>query len=136
MKFVLHRGTDLALLAMHRLSHEGRAVSGSELADRIGTSIGFLPQIMAPLIKAGWVASDRGPGGGYRLTDEASKAHLLDVIRATEGSDEDNRCVMREGPCPGDPSCPIHPVWMKARQVLMQGFEGMPALLAGKGTTK
>jgi Rrf2 family iron-sulfur cluster assembly transcriptional regulator len=136
MKLALNRRTDLALLAMGQLSRYEESLSGAALAEAIGTTVTFLPQVMAPLIKGGWVASDRGPGGGYRLTGEARQAHLLDVIEATEGPAEDGRCVMRDGPCPGQPSCPVHAVWMEARQVLTDGFHEIPALLAIEGSRK
>jgi Rrf2 family iron-sulfur cluster assembly transcriptional regulator len=136
MKLALNRRTDLALLAMRQLSLHKEPLSGVALAEAIDTTVTFLPQVMAPLIKGGWVASDRGPGGGYRLTEQATNAHLLDVIEATEGPAEDGRCVMRDGPCPGSPSCPIHAVWMEARQVLMDGFQGIPAFLATEGSRR
>ncbi|HJU51598.1 MAG TPA: Rrf2 family transcriptional regulator [Acidimicrobiia bacterium] len=132
----MNRRTDLALLAMRELSLHSDPLSGVVLAEAIGTTLSFLPQVMAPLIKGGWVASDRGPGGGYRLTKEAINADLLDVIEATEGPAEDGRCVMRDGPCPGNPSCPIHAVWLEARQVLMKGFQGIPAYLATEGSRR
>jgi Rrf2 family iron-sulfur cluster assembly transcriptional regulator len=136
MKLALNRRTDLALLALRQLSLQDEPLGGGALAEAIGTTVSFLPQVMAPLIKGGWVASDRGPGGGYRLTGEARNAHLLSVIEATEGPAEDGRCVMRDGPCPGNPSCPIHAVWLEARQVLMDGFQGIPAFLATEGSTR
>ena len=136
MRLTLNRRTDLALLALRELANSDGPVSGSVLGERIGTSLLFLPQVMAPLIQAGWVRSDRGPGGGYRLTESASQARLMDVIEATEGPAETGRCVMRDAPCPGDPSCPIHGVWMQARQVLVENFERIPAFIVEEGKTK
>jgi Rrf2 family iron-sulfur cluster assembly transcriptional regulator len=133
MQLVFHRRTDLALSALRALGDQPDPQPGVVLADRIGTSVSFLPQIMAPLIQTGWVASERGPGGGYRLNPSAADAHLLDVIEATEGTAEEGRCVMRPGPCPGDPPCEIHPVWVEARRVLVEGFERIPAITP-KGT--
>ncbi|CAN5465745.1 hypothetical protein BH24ACT7_BH24ACT7_21090 [soil metagenome] len=108
-------------------------MAGSALANGIGTSVSFLPQIMAPLIQAGWVASERGPGGGYRLTDQAAGASLLDVMEVTEGPPENGRCVLADGPCPGSPSCAIHDVWVEARRVLTDGFARIPAFSADQG---
>jgi hypothetical protein len=50
------------------------------------------------------------------------------VIEATEGPADHGRCVLREGPCPGDQPCPIHYVWSEARQVLVDGFAAVPAM--------
>ena len=127
MRLSLNRGTDLAMRALSRLDEAEGALTGSDLAAQIGTTISFLPQIMSPLIRRGWVESDRGPGGGYRLTDTAAEASLLDIIEATEGSTEDGRCVLRDARCPEE-SCPIHLVWMEARRHLVEGFGGIAAL--------
>ena len=133
MKLVFHRRTDLALSALRALADPSGPHPGSILADRIGTSVSFLPQIMAPLIQAGWVVSERGPGGGYRLTPSAADARLLDVMEATESRTEPAQCVMRAGPCPGESPCEIHPVWQDAQRVLTQGFASIRVLPHEKG---
>lgn len=100
----------------------------SGLAHRIGTTSSFLSQVMAPLVRAGWVESDRGPGGGYQLAESAIEARLLEVIEATEGPTAEGRCVMRNGPCPGEETCPIHAAWLEAKSVLVDGLDEVPAL--------
>ena len=109
------RRTDLALAALQVLAKAGGRVTRSDLAEETGTTPSFLPQVMAPMVQAGWVKSERGPGGGYQLTD-AAEARLLEVVEATEGPTSDGRCVMRDGPCPGEVTCPIHAIWVEARR--------------------
>lgn len=129
MNFVLQRKTDLALSAMralHRIGH----MSGADLAREAGTTVSFLPQIMSPLLRAGWVASERGPNGGYRLTEAASGATLYDVIRVSEGLRE-GLCVLRDEPCSGDRACPAHIAWEGARQAMAASFQSISALDEG-----
>lgn len=134
MIFKLQRRTDLALLALRRLAEAGEErLAGAELAEALGTTATFLPQVMSPLIRAGWVVSERGPGGGYRLTGQAETVSLLDVIEATEGPTTDGRCAMRDAPCPGDHACPVHAVATEARAVLADGFREIPAVPNRKG---
>ncbi len=128
MKPSFHRRTDLALKALRALSGAGEPVPGSELAAATGTTVTFLPQVMGPLVRNGWVSSLRGPGGGYSLTGAATQASLLEVIEATEGPADDGVCVVSGGPCPGMPACPVHPVWTAAREVLIEGFSSVPVL--------
>lgn len=119
MIFGLSRKTDLALKAMEVLSSiEGR-MGGAALADEIGTTVQFLPQALAPLIKAGWIDSERGPRGGYRAAVGMDSISLLDLIETTDGEIDNGRCVLRDGPCPGTESCPVHIAWMSAREVLI-----------------
>lgn len=129
MNIGFSRRTDLALAAMYALAEHGGRMPGSALARRAGTTLTYLPQVVAPLIQAGWITSDRGPGGGYRLTAEAANARLLDVIEATEGPAVNGQCALRpDAPCPGDHPCPVHTVWTEARRVLIEGFAQIPVL--------
>ncbi len=123
-----NRSTDLALTALRALATAEGRVSRSDLAREIGTTASYLPQVMAPLVQCGWVVSGRGPGGGYQLTSAAFDVRLLDLVEATEGPAVDGRCVFRDGPCPGEETCPVHPVWIEARQVLLDGLEEVFAL--------
>lgn len=131
MNIGLQRRTDLALSILRVLHEVGGRLSGAELARQVDTTSAYLPQVAAPLIRAGWVRSERGPGGGYSLTPKAAESTLLDVLRATQGQGEDGRCVLKDKPCPGEHPCPVHAVWMEARLVLIEGFGMMPAIDKG-----
>ena len=134
MNFKFQRRTDLALSALRHLGETpGGRLSGLELAEAVGTTPSFLPQVMSSVIRAGWVVSERGPGGGYRLTQDSASASLYDVIEATEGPTVDGRCVLRDGPCPGDVACPVHLIADEARAVLVEGFRTTPALPTTRG---
>lgn len=132
MNLAFQRKTDLAVRAMQSFSGNGDRISGSDLADRIGTTKAFLAQVLAPLIEEGWISSDRGPGGGYSLTPVAAEASLFDVMEATQGPIFDGRCVLRDQPCPGNEACEAHNVWSDARDFLIDGFKEISAI-TGKG---
>lgn len=135
--FRFQRRTDLALAALRRLGEsDGRRLTGTALAREIGTTSSFLPQIMAPLIRAGWVDSERGPGGGYTLTDDSDSISLLDVVEATEGPTVDGRCALRDAPCPGDPPCQVHEVAVAASEMLRDGFRQIPAISRAERTQR
>jgi Rrf2 family protein len=119
MIFGLSRKTDLALEALKALSAAEGRVPGSVLAEMIGTSVQFLPQVLAPLVQSGWIDSGRGPGGGYLASVPLDSISLLELIETTEGEIENDRCVLREGPCPGTQSCAVHQAWVSAREVLV-----------------
>ena len=128
MNVSFQRRTDLALSALRALANVEGRMSGSDLAQRIGTTPAFLSQVVSPLVQAGWVTSGRGPGGGYRLSNTAQLARFLDVVEATEGPTVNGRCVLRDQACPGEELCPVHAVWTEARQVLVEGMEDILAL--------
>lgn len=128
MNIGLQRKTDLAVRILRTIAASGRQVSGAELSASVGTTTSFLPQVVAPLVNKGWVGSVRGPGGGYYLTEAARDVSLFEVIEATEGPAVDGRCILSDGLCPGTEACPAHEVWTSARDVLIDGFRGVPAI--------
>ena len=127
MNLTFSRRTDLALAALQALALSPDKMSGALLASEIGTTTSFLSHVMSPLVRAGWVTSERGPGGGYHLTSTAEGARLLDVVEATEGATGNGRCVLQDGPCPGTSECAVHTIWQEARRVLVDGFVEVPA---------
>ncbi len=130
MNISFQRKTDLALGVLRALTKTDGRLSGAELARQVGTTTSYLPQVIAPLIGAGWISSGRGPGGGYQLTDAADDLYLLDVLEVTEGPPESGRCILRDAPCPGDTQCGVHAVWSDARRVLVDGLAKIPVELS------
>jgi|SaaInlStandDraft_7_1057024.scaffolds.fasta_scaffold223121_1 Rrf2 family transcriptional regulator, iron-sulfur cluster assembly transcription factor len=60
----------------------------ARLADRIGISASYLEQLFAGLRRAGLVHSVRGPGGGYRLSNQPADIKVSDVVRSVESGSE------------------------------------------------
>ena len=75
-----------ALRAMADLAgHEGR-VSLGDVSKRQNISRKYLEQVISLMHKAGYVQSQRGKGGGYKLTREPKDYTLGEILRAAEGS--------------------------------------------------
>jgi len=62
-----------------------KPITLSAIAVRQQLSEGYLEQLMAPLKKAGIVASARGAQGGYYLARTPAQIKVGDVFRALEG---------------------------------------------------
>lgn len=127
------RKTDLALRALKHLQEAGESVLAADLATTLGSTRKFVPQVLAPLVRAGWVSSVPGPGGGYRLTADLDDRTLLEVIELIEGPTDDGRCVL-SGPCPGVVGCVAHEAWTDARRALLERLAATP--VASVNTTR
>lgn len=95
---------------------EGEWVSLGDVARRQGISRKYLEQVMAALHRAGFVASQRGKGGGYRLRRDPSDYTLGEIIRAAEGSSlAPVACLdcSNDQLCPRSKTCPTLPVWQE-----------------------
>ena len=63
----------------------GEPVPGVTLATREGLPVKFVENILVDLRRAGFVTSQRGNTGGYRLARPADQIAIADVMRALEG---------------------------------------------------
>lgn len=128
MRLELTRRTDLALRALQVLVRRDGLVKGDALAGALDTTAGFLVQVLAPLVREGWVQSVPGPRGGYRATAVAPDASVLQLIEAVEGPVRTDRCVLREQPCPQEVPCALHEAWIPARDALLARLAATPVL--------
>lgn len=119
MRLEVQRKSDLALRALRALEAAGATLNAQELAERLGSTPQFLPQVMRPLVRAGWVDSESGPHGGYRLAEPLGGRSMLELIELVEGPVDDGRCVLRGGPCDGTEECALHAAWIEARKALI-----------------
>lgn len=104
------RQFDYALRVMRALSKE-KFLSVHEIC-----AMEFIPQpytykILKKLIKASFVTSSRGAGGGYQLAKDPQDISLYDVYVAVEGEVYINECLQEGYTCPhihNRPICLIH----------------------------
>lgn len=122
MRLEVTRKADLATKAMLALDVAGRRAKAAELADWVGTTPGFLSQVLTPLVASGWVRSEPGPSGGYSVTADLDELSVLDVIEAVEGPTDSGRCVLEDRSCSDSKPCVIHEVWKQSRTHLMEGL--------------
>ncbi len=104
---------------MVQLAQSNSRSKSAELADELGTTPGFLTQVIAPLAAKGWVQSDPGPTGGYSVTVSLDNLSVLDIIEAVEGPTETGRCVLEDREC-GQGMCALHDPWSAARERLLE----------------
>ena len=93
-------------------------VSKRDICKAQGVTPGFLIKIMQPLIAKGLVKSYRGMSGGFALGRPAGQISLWDIIEAVEGPILLNKCLIHPGYCERDENCPVHRIWITARDAL------------------
>ena len=102
-----------ALRAMADLaSHEGW-VSLGDVSKRQNISRKYLEQVISLMHKAGYVQSQRGKGGGYKLTRKPEDYTLGELLRAAEGSLAPVNCLdcTNDSFCPQLATCSTVSVW-------------------------
>lgn len=135
MRLEITRQADLAVRALVTLGLTSTRMKSAELAEALDTTAGFIPQVMAPLVRAGWVMSDPGPTGGYHSSIDLDTLSVLEVVEVVDGPTDTGRCVVADKPCDGVSPCALHVAWTRARQELMSVLQAMPlsAVSVGNG---
>ena len=133
----------LTHLARRRSSRTGRALvlldcssnrlKSADLAEELGTTPGFVPQVMSPLVHAGWIRSVPGPTGGYEPVVALGDLSVLDVVEQVDGPTDNGRCVVADRECAADEPCVLHVAWARARLELRASLARLTlAALAGE----
>jgi Rrf2 family transcriptional regulator, iron-sulfur cluster assembly transcription factor len=115
---------DLAVRALVLLECSASRLKSSDLAEELGTTPGFVPQVMGPLVRAGWVRSVPGPTGGYETVVALGELSVLDVVEQVDGPTDNGRCVVADRQCVTDEPCALHVAWARARGELRDSLGG------------
>ena len=120
MRLELTKKTDLAFQALALIAaQKGERVNGATLATELDVSGQYLPHIMAPLTRSGWVTSVSGPHGGYELAADLHDVSLLQLIESVEGAVDDTRCLHLGPVHTTGATCALHEPWMRAKHAML-----------------
>lgn len=122
MRLEFMRRTDLALRALRQLETARSPLQASDLAATLKSTRQFMPQVLAPMVRAGWITSSPGPRGGYTLATDLTTRSLLEVIELIEGPTDGGRCALG-GPCRSEVRCAAHDAWTEARHGLLDQLQ-------------
>ncbi|MGB0114561.1 MAG: Rrf2 family transcriptional regulator [Ilumatobacteraceae bacterium] len=125
MRLEITQRADLAVRALIELHGTIERLKSADLAELLGTTAGFVPQVMGPLVHAGWVRSVPGPTGGYQPVGDIGALSVLEVVEAVEGPTDTGRCVVAERACDADRPCALHIAWGSARRELRSSLGAM-----------
>lgn len=130
VRLEITRRAELAIRALALLTESPQRVKASALAEALGTTVKFVPQVLGPLVRAGWVQSDPGPTGGYRSRVDVGDVSVLQVIEAVDGVTDIGRCVVADRPCQSANPCVLHVAWAQARTELVRVLQSTPVSAA------
>lgn len=107
----LTKKADYSLIALKHFAslqrETGGAVSAKQVAERCGIPLPVLSKLLQKLGKAGFLLSEYGTNGGYRLARDASRISALEVIRAIDGPIVLADCFTEEAYCDHASRCTV-----------------------------
>lgn len=113
-----------AVRVMADIAKSDDYVSLSDVAERLDISIKYLEKIVSMLSKANLVKSMRGTKGGYKLSREASRISVKDVLDATGDSIKISTCLDTEV-CPVADKCDTIAVWSNLNGLINNYLENV-----------
>ena len=103
-------------LAEHQ---ENGYVALKDIAERQEISKKYLEQIVSILNRPGFLQTNRGQNGGYRLAKPADKYTVGDVLRITEGGIAPIACLEDEvNLCERAKNCATLPMWTELYRII------------------
>lgn len=127
MRLELGRRADYAIRAMVDLARhatDNQRRTARTIAEEMDIPLGYVPQILAELVRAELVTSTSGRDGGYDLAREPTVIDLLEVVQAVDGEVHSTVCVLRGGPCRWDGMCAVHIPWTRAQHAMLEALAG------------
>lgn len=109
-------------LALHQ---EKGPVSLAAISERQGISLSYLEQLFAKLRRNEIVSSTRGPGGGYKLTNDVAEVSVSDIILAVDESCKVVDCSDSDGCHDGEYQCLTHDLWQELSNEIRTFLDGI-----------
>ncbi len=123
---MLSTTSEYALRALTRLARlpQEHAVLGRDLAATAGVPSNYLSKILLVLRNAGFIATMRGTGGGYRLRRAPDQIRLIEIAELFEGANARPACLLdREKQCSEAHPCSAHEAWHEIRDSYVRFLE-------------
>lgn len=106
------------------LNSENGPISLADISSRQEISLSYLEQLFSKLRQHQLVSSVRGPGGGYRLKNDANQVYVAQIIDAVNESVDATNCN-GAGNCQQGEVCLTHHLWSDLSQQIHHFLSGI-----------
>jgi Rrf2 family protein len=121
----LSRKADYGLISLKHMATKKSSASAREIAAAYGIPLPLLAKVLQKLARTGFLQSENGANGGYRLGRRPSEITALEVIRTIDGPVFLTSCSTgSHGGCGVSDKCNV-------REPLRKVHDGIQSLLAG-----
>jgi Rrf2 family protein len=119
---ILPQTAEYALRAMAQLANlpQESSVRAKDLSVLTGVPEPYLAKIMRRLAAAGLLRSEKGHGGGFKLSRSPSRIRFIDVLRALDIDLEENRCAFGWEQCSAKHPCLLHPAFSHLKEATLE----------------
>jgi Rrf2 family protein len=98
----LSEAASIALHGMVLIAKTDQKLNVNQISEQIDSSRHHVAKVFQRLAKENYVASNRGPSGGFILKKDPTEISLLDLYEVIEGPVEVQGCPGNKARCPFD----------------------------------
>jgi len=105
----LTKKADYGLISLKHLTvnRAKGSASAKELAETYHIPVPILAKVLQKLVRDGFLVSEQGTNGGYKLARDPGTVTALEVIRAIDGPIILTNCFTAHGECDLTPQCNV-----------------------------
>jgi Rrf2 family protein len=101
---------------------EASSATVKDVSKDSGVPAAYVAKIFQCLAKSRILGSQRGPTGGYSLLIPVDRLTLLKIVQSLDDLSKSpfSNCVMGYDKCNDKNPCPLHPIWVKAKDQMLE----------------
>lgn len=108
-----------AVLYLGLHSSETNKIMAKEIAGPVNAPLPYISKLLQELTRRGLVTSQKGPKGGFYLSEENKSSTLIEIVSAIDGETRIHSCVLDLERCNHDRPCPLHDAVYPSKSVLI-----------------
>lgn len=115
---MINKSSLLAIKALAELSRlpSGECAGAARIAGIINAPANYLGKILQSMAAGGFIISQKGGGGGFRLDKNPAKISLYDIVKQIEDVDKWSKCFLGRKQCRDESPCCVHHKWKLVRE--------------------
>ena len=123
---IYSRSAEYAIRALVQLAAlpPGEYAMAKNIAAEGNIPAHFLAKILQDLARDGFLKSNKGPRGGFRLGLPAEDLSMLRVVEAVDGAGRYDRCIGGSPECNDRAACGMHDSWKALRSRIIDYLGG------------
>src|SRR6266853_2789076 len=123
---IYSRSAEYAIRALVHIAtlSPGEYTMAQTIAAETNIPAHFLAKILQDLARDGFLKSNKGPRGGFRLSLAAADISMLRVVEAVDGAGRYDRCIGGAPECNDRAPCGMHDSWKALRSRIIEYLGG------------
>ena len=94
-----------------------------DISDAIAVPNAYIAKLLQELVRQNIISSERGPKGGFYLTEANRKIPIIRIVELIDGEEIFKSCVLGLAHCDEEKPCPLHEKISPYRWSLLTALE-------------